>query len=134
MCKLFAQPLNSRFSLLISMKLQRNTINFKCDDAVKCIFNLNELDIRVYNELKKRGNMRANELAQYLNRERSTVYRSLQKLTKCGICIKKTKNLKKGGYYHRYSCSEIKNIQKSADQCLEKWYHLIKNKLSQLNE
>jgi predicted transcriptional regulator len=116
------------------MKLQDNTVGFNCDDAVKCIFNLNELDIRVYNELKKRGNMRANELAQYLHRERSTIYRSLQKLTKCGICIKKTKTLEKGGYYHSYSCSETKNIKKSANQCLERWYHLVKNTLSRLNE
>ena len=98
------------------------------------IFNLNELDIRVYKELKKKGNLLAKELAQHLGRERSTVYRSLQKLTKCGICIKKTNSMKKGGYYHSYSCSEIKNIKKSAEQCLEKWYHLVKNTLSQLND
>ena len=116
------------------MKILNDTKNLKCDGAVKCIFNLNELDIKVYKELTKEENIRADELAEILKKERSTVYRSLQKLTKCGICIKQIKNLEKGGYFHTYSCSGKLEIKRAAEECLEEWYQSIKKMLSQLNE
>ena len=82
-----------------------------CQDAVTCIFNLNKLDISVLNKLKELGPVRADEIALHLQRERSTVYRSLQKLKKCGICIKKTKTIEKGGYYHVYECCNINTLK-----------------------
>lgn len=106
----------------------------KCDDAMKCVFNLNKLDLRVYKKLKEIGPARANELATKLNRERSTVYRSLQKLAKCGICKKITKNLEQGGYYHIYQCDSIERIQKQAKECLDSWYENVKETLESLNE
>jgi predicted transcriptional regulator len=116
------------------MKILHNAESLDCHHAVQCIFNLNELDIKVYKELRMRGDIRADELAKILNKERSTVYRSLQKLTKCGICIKKTKTLEKGGYYHHYTCSKDGIIRKSAEKCLEDWYLLMKKILAELNE
>ena len=116
------------------MKIIPSEKAIDCHHAVQCIFNLNDLDIKVYKELKKKDDIRADELADILHKERSTVYRSLQKLTKCGICIKKTKTLEKGGYYHQYTCSNNRTIKKSAEKCLEDWYHLMKKTLSHLNE
>lgn len=106
----------------------------KCDDAIKCVFDLKDLDLRVYKKLKQVGPIRANELASHLNRERSTVYRSLQKLSKCGICKKITKTLKEGGYYHIYQCNSSKKIQKKAQKCLDRWYLNVKKTLESLNE
>ena len=106
----------------------------KCDDAIKCVFNLNKLDLRVYKKLQKLGPSRASDLADQLDRERSTVYRSLQKLAKCGICKKITKTLDQGGYYHVYQCSSIDNIQKKAQECLDSWYSDIKKTLNTLKE
>lgn len=116
------------------MKVMDTSKTLQCDDAVKCVFNLNVLDINVYNSLKSLGKARADELADYLNKERSTVYRSLQKLTKCGMCIKKTEKIKKGGYYHIYMCSENKDIRINAERCLDEWYHSIKKTLSQISD
>ena len=106
----------------------------KCDEAIKCVFDLNKLDLKVYKKLKELGPIRANELAQHLSRERSTVYRSLQKLSKCGICRKITKTLDRGGYYHVYECDSIENIQKQAQDCLDSWYEDVKETLELLNE
>ena len=107
---------------------------FQCDDAVKCVFNLNNLDIIVYKTLKKQGTARADELADLIHKERSTVYRSLQKLMKCGMCIKKTEYIKKGGYYHIYKCCNSNEIKKSAEKCLENWYNAVKQTLSKLSD
>jgi predicted transcriptional regulator len=104
----------------------------KCDEAIKCVFDLNTLDIRVYKKLKLIGPSRANELAKQLNRERSTIYRSLQKLTKANICKKSTKTLPQGGYYHVYQCCSIEKIQKEAKNCLDAWYSELKKTLELL--
>ena len=114
------------------MKIPKKGNIGNCEDAVKCIFNLNELDIMIFKKLKKKGPIRADELAILLHKERSTVYRSLQKLTRCGICIKQTKNIKQGGYYHTYSVCENIKIKKTAEQCLDEWYQHIKKSLSEL--
>jgi predicted transcriptional regulator len=106
----------------------------KCDDAIKCVFNLNKLDLIVYKKLKQIGPARADDLAKLIDRERSTVYRSLQKLAKCGICKKITKTLNHGGYYHIYQCSSVDNIQKQAQECLDSWYSDVKRTLESLNE
>jgi predicted transcriptional regulator len=116
------------------MEIKPMQTPMKCDDAIKCVFNLNKLDLRVYKKLKDIGPARANELAEQLQRERSTVYRSLQKLSKCGICKKRTKTLEHGGYYHVYECDRIENIQKQAKECLDSWYKDVKETLETLDE
>jgi len=104
-----------------------------CEDAVTCIFNLNRLDISVLNKLRELGPIRADEIALNLNRERSTVYRSLQKLKKCGICIKKTKTLPHGGYYHVYELCNTTVLRHEAERCLDEWYYSLKKTLKQLS-
>ena len=79
-----------------------------CDDIIRCVFDFNDLDLNVYKKLKEEGESRADDLSQKLKKERSTVYRSLQKLTSCGLCIKKTNKITTGGYYHTYSSIDIK--------------------------
>ena len=116
------------------MKIKEMKSSIKCDDAIKCVFNLNSLDLKVYKKLKQLGPIRANELANHLNRERSTVYRSLQKLSKCGVCQKTTKTLDQGGYFHEYSCNSIIDIQKEAINCLDQWYLSVKHTLEQLKD
>lgn len=106
----------------------------KCDEAIKCVFNLNKLDLRVFKKLKQIGPTRAIEIAKHLNKERSTIYRSLQKLSKCGMCKKRTKTLNQGGYYHEYECDSIENIQRQAQQCLDSWYETVKETLKSLND
>lgn len=106
----------------------------KCDEAIKCIFNLNTLDINIYKKLKQIGPTQAKNLANHLNKERSTVYRSLQKLTNCGICKKKVKTLPQGGYYHIYHCCSIEHLRRNAEECLEKWYSDLKNTLNSLKD
>lgn len=106
--------------------------SMKCDEAIKCVFDLNKLDIKVYDMLQKHGSIRADELANLLQKERSTIYRSLQKLTSCKICKKKTKTLKQGGYYHVYEPQPSGKVRKEAEHCLDQWYKTMKQTLQLL--
>ena len=86
------------------------------------------------------------ELARKADRDKSTIFRSLQKLVGLGICIKDTKTLKEGGYYHAYSAIDmesfrmetekrVKELHESFDRLLRKFedewkkqfYHFTKN-------
>jgi len=116
------------------MQIKQLNSPMQCDEAIKCVFDLNKLDLKVYKKLKQEGPIKAQELATLLNRERSTVYRSLQKLSKCGICKRATKTLHQGGYYHEYRCVPIDSVQKKARECLDSWYETIKKTLDSLKE
>ena len=105
----------------------------KCDVAIRCIFDMNQLDINVFKTLQEVGEARADEIADILNRERSTVYRSLQKLTACGICQKITKTIKKGGYYHIYQTQSPQSVRTQAEQCLDEWYKKMKQTIQLLD-
>ena len=103
-----------------------------CDDVIRCVFNFNTLDMATYSTLKKKGEVRTDELARIMKRERSTIYRSLQKLTKCGICTKHTKTLPQGGYFHTYTCNNTQDIKKRLALCIESWYTQMKEILNHL--
>ena len=55
--------------------------------------------------------MTLEELAKKVDRDKSSVFRSLQKLVGLRICIKETKTLKEGGYYHAYSAIDIESFK-----------------------
>ena len=106
--------------------------NINCDNVIQCIFELNNLDIKVYKTLKETGETRADELAKKLKKDRSNVYRSLQKLTCCGLCIKEKRNIQNGGYYHTYDCANNNKIRTELEEQIESWYNKMKNTLKTL--
>ena len=114
------------------MKFIKSYENISCDDVIKCIFDLNILDINVYKKLKEIGESRTNKLANELKKERSTIHRSLQKLTSCGLCIKKTNKIKKGGYYHTYLYTNDEKVKVNLESCLDKWYKTMKEIINDL--
>ncbi len=105
-----------------------------CNDVIKCIFDLNDLDIATYKKLKEKKELQATELANILKKERSTVYRSLQRLVCCGLCSKKTKTLQKGGYYHVYSPVTKKETKEKINRCIDNWYKKMKDTIKDLEK
>ena len=105
-----------------------------CDDVIKCIFDFNELDIKVYKKLKSDGESSAQDLAAKLKKERSTVYRSLQKLNNCGLCIKKTNKISTGGHYYTYKTIESKLIKYKIESCINDWYKTMKDTINILDK
>ena len=95
-----------------------------CKDILECIFDLNQHDIAVFNTLREKGELRVQTLAHQLNKDRSTIYRSLQKLTNCGICKKKI--------HHTYSCTELDYVRKQMNTCINQWYENVQETLTRL--
>ena len=75
--------------------------------------------------------MTLEELTQEVDRDKSTVFRSLQKLVALGICVKETKTIKEGGLYHIYSAIDIESFKLETEKRikeLEKSFHRILRK------
>ena len=103
-----------------------------CNDLIQCIFDLNKLDIQIYKEMQKTKEVRPQTLVKKLKKERSTIYRSLQKLTCAGLCTKNTKTIESGGYYYIYKCKNPLDIQKHLDVCIDDWYKKMKKTIKKL--
>ena len=108
------------------MKLIKNYENICCKDVLQYVFDLNFLDLEVYKKLKEVKESRADDLAKKLGKERSTVYRSLQKLASCDLCTKTTKTINTGGYYHIYTYNNAKKVRKEIESCIDEWYNHMK--------
>ncbi len=72
------------------------------------------------------------ELSNRADRDKSTVFRSVQKLVSARICIKEAKTMREGGYYHVYSAvdmvtfkteteTRVKDLQQSLDRLMKKF-------------
>ncbi len=105
-----------------------------CQDLMRCAYNLSEFELEVYMKLSKTSPVRADDLAKMLGKERSTVYRALQKLMSCGMCYRETKALGRGGYYHLYAAVERTELKKKLEQCVENWHEKMKQALGRFGE
>jgi predicted transcriptional regulator len=90
-----------------------------------------ELDL-LFIMIKEAKPLTLEELSNKADRDKSTVFRSVQKLVSAGICIKETRTIREGGYYHVYSAVDIEtfkaetqmrvnDLQKSLDRLMRKF-------------
>ena len=105
-----------------------------CKDIVQCAFSLNDFEVEVFRAAAKWGPLRADDLADKIGKERSTVYRALQKLMSCGMCFRETKSLDKGGYYHVYSAVSKEVLRKKMEHCVEEWNKRMQDALARFDE
>ena len=97
-----------------------------CRDIVKCMYKLSDFELAIYKKLVKQGPLRADDLAPILKRDRSTVYRALQKLVAAGLAFRDTKTIARGGYYHVYVAVEPSQLKTKLYKCADDWFENMK--------
>ena len=102
-----------------------------CNDLVQCAYSLNEFEVEVYDKLLENGPVNANELADLMGKDRSTVYRALQKMLTCEMVFRETRSIPRGGYYHVYRAISRKELRVKMESCVESWYQKMKHALEQ---
>jgi predicted transcriptional regulator len=115
-----------------------NRMNATVKDLFIQLYDLSPLDLDILFMLIARNGknddepMTLDEVSKEVDRDRSTTFRSLQKLITLGLCVKETKTIKEGGYYHVYSAVDmqtfrahterrVRELQKSLDRLLKKF-------------
>jgi predicted transcriptional regulator len=106
-------PLNEKNLLLATLPTSTITrVNSTVKDLFIYLYDLSSLELDLlFILIKNKKSMTLDELAKKVDRDKSSVFRSLQKLVGLGICIKETKTLKEGGYYHAYSAIDIESFK-----------------------
>lgn len=123
-------------------------MNATVKDLFIQLYDLSPLDLDILFMLiskKSEGPMTLEEVSKMTDRDRSTTFRSLQKLVTLGLCIKETKTIKEGGYYHVYSVVDmetfkieterrVRDLQRSLDRLLKKFENDMQKAISSMYE
>ena len=96
-----------------------------CNDLLRCMYNLSDLDLDILRILMQDGPATSEDLADRLGRDRSTVYRSLQKMVSCQIVTKETRNMARGGYFHEYASVPRDLLKERLEHCIEEWHDRV---------
>jgi len=94
-----------------------------CEGLLSCFHGLKELDKQCFRALVETGEpLTVDEIAEAVDRERSTAYRSVQRLLQTGFIEKSQINYDQGGYYHVYSPTDPSQIADDMQRLLNDWY------------
>ncbi|MFB6094493.1 MAG: helix-turn-helix domain-containing protein [Halanaeroarchaeum sp.] len=97
--------------------------DMQCEGLLECMHGLKTLDKEVFKELTSAEEpMTVDEIAEAVDRERSTAYRSVQRLLSAGFLTKEQVNYEQGGYYHVYRPTDPEMIAEDMQRLLNDWY------------
>ena len=94
-----------------------------CEGLLECIHGLKGLDKACFRVLvESEDPLPIDDVADQVDRERSTAYRSIQRLLQSGCVQKEQVNYDDGGYYHVYSPTDPSDIAADMQRQLNDWY------------
>jgi predicted transcriptional regulator len=97
--------------------------DMECEGLLECIHGLKELDRECFQALVESAEpLTIDEVADRVDRERSTAYRSIQRLLQSGFVQKEQVNYEQGGYYHVYRPTDPDEVADDMQRMLNDWY------------
>ncbi|GGM63600.1 putative transcriptional regulator [Halarchaeum rubridurum] len=97
--------------------------DMECEGLLECFHGLKALDEDIFRVLCEREDpLTVDEIADAVDRERSTAYRSVQRLLQAGFIQKEQVNYEQGGYYHVYRPRDGEAIAQELQRTLNDWY------------
>ncbi len=97
--------------------------DMECEGLLECIHGLKRLDKEIFVLLTEQSEpITVDEVAELVDRERSTAYRSIQRLIKSGFVQKEQVNYEQGGYYHVFRPTDPDEIADDMQRMLNDWY------------
>jgi predicted transcriptional regulator len=97
--------------------------DMSCEGLLECFHGLTELDRRVFETLADSETaMTVDEIADAVDRERSTAYRSVRRLVEAGFVRKEQENYDHGGYYHVFAPVDADEVAADLQRMLNDWY------------
>ena len=109
--------------------------DMQCEGLLECMHGLKELDKEVFKVLTESAEpLTVDEIADRVDRERSTAYRSVQRLSQTGFIQKEQVNYEQGGYYHVYRPTDPDRIAEDMQRLLNDWYAKMGQLISEFRE
>ena len=100
--------------------------DMECEGLLECLHGLKDLDRECFMVLTQSPEpLTVDEVADRVDRERSTAYRSIQRLLQTGLLQKEQVNYDHGGYYHVYRPTDPDEIADDMQAKLNEWYAMI---------
>ena len=97
--------------------------DMQCEGLLECLHGLKQLDKECFRVLVESDEpLTIDEIAERVDRERSTAYRAIQRLLQSGFIQKEQVNYDQGGYYHVYHPTDPKQIADDMQRMLNDWY------------
>jgi len=97
--------------------------DMQCEGLLDCLHGLKDLDQECFQALAESDEpLTVDEIADRVERERSTAYRSIQRLLQTGLIQKEQINYDQGGYYHVYYPANPDEIADDMQRLLNDWY------------
>ncbi|ELZ97902.1 MULTISPECIES: helix-turn-helix domain-containing protein [Haloferax] len=97
--------------------------DMECEGLLECLHGLKQLDRRCFEVLvETEEHLTVDEVADAVERERSTAYRSIQRLLQAGLIQKEQVNYEHGGYYHVYHPTDPNEVADDMQRMLNDWY------------
>ena len=95
----------------------------ECEELLECLHGLKSLDTECFLVLNETGEaMTVDEIAERVDRERSTAYRSVQRLLDHDLVEKEQVNYEQGGYYYVYTPRDTDEVVGDLQQVLNQWH------------
>jgi predicted transcriptional regulator len=109
----FTKYLNIQTVYLEVLSLNQSTKKkAACSDLLSCLYSLNEIDYKIFYSLNDREDKSLDQIASDVKRNRTTVYKNLQKLSSLGLVKKEMKCIESGGQYLVFRSLEAQELRK----------------------
>jgi predicted transcriptional regulator len=97
--------------------------DMECEGLLECFHDLKELDKEIFQLLSDYEEpLTVDEIADEVDRERTTAYRSVRRLLQAGFIQKEQVNYEQGGYYHVYRPRDGEEVAQEMQRTLNEWY------------
>ncbi|MFW5938563.1 MAG: helix-turn-helix domain-containing protein [Halanaeroarchaeum sp.] len=109
--------------------------DMQCEGLLECVHGLKELDKECFQVIvRSNGPLTIDEIAEEIDRERSTAYRAVQRLLQSGFIQKEQVNYDQGGYYHVYKPTDPDRVADEMQRTLNDWYAQMGQLISEFRE
>jgi predicted transcriptional regulator len=97
--------------------------DMKCESLLECFHGMGELEKQVFATIvESEEPLTVDEIAECVDRERSTAYRAVTRLRDVGFIHREQINYENGGYYHVYEPVDADVIADDMQRQLNDWY------------
>jgi predicted transcriptional regulator len=106
-----------------------------CEGLLECFHGMKEIDKEVFRLLAGSDEpLTVDTVAEHVDRERSTAYRSVQRLMNAGFVRKEQVNYEQGGYYHVYRPVDPDQVADEMQRLLNDWYAKMGQLIAEFRE